>query len=473
MPNEFSEYLGEVGDEFANVDLGDKRRNARLRSIVERVAASPTESFPDLVASTAEREALYRLLSNEDVHWEDILRPHTVAAATRGAEQGVTRVVHDTTDFVFSGDREGLGTVMQDTKGFFAHVALAVSGDEGRIPLGVVGLIPYVRRPDRPAPPLNERKLAVRRKPRAEKESSRWDTLAASVSQLFPHGQVIHVMDQEADDFFLFAELKQAGLRYVIRGTSARLLHPRRGTSIQDVLDAQPCTAFRTVPLTARAKSRSAKDRKMHPARAEREAQLELRWAQIDIARPLHAQSTIPTTTVWVVQVFEPAPPAGEAPIQWTLITTEQVEDADAAAAVVDHYRARWRIEEYFRALKQGCAVQSRQLGSYDGLLRALAIFIPVAWRLMLLRSLGRDDTPLPAAAVLDEDELSALRVLCEHKRCFKLSAEPTLREAMLAIAAVGGHIRNNGEPGWIVLGRGFVAVLQAAIVWRAARKEM
>ena len=26
----------------------------------------------------------------------------------------------------------------------------------------------------------------------------------------------------------------------------------------------------------------------------------------------------------------------------------------------------------------------------------------------------------------------------------------------MLGIAGLGGHIRNNGEPGWIVLGRGF-----------------
>jgi hypothetical protein len=25
----------------------------------------------------------------------------------------------------------------------------------------------------------------------------------------------------------------------------------------------------------------------------------------------------------------------------------------------------------------------------------------------------------------------------------------------MLAIAALGGHIKNNGDPGWLVLGRG------------------
>jgi hypothetical protein len=30
----------------------------------------------------------------------------------------------------------------------------------------------------------------------------------------------------------------------------------------------------------------------------------------------------------------------------------------------------------------------------------------------------------------------------------------------MLAVAALGGHLKNNGEPGWIVLGRGMEDLL-------------
>jgi hypothetical protein len=30
----------------------------------------------------------------------------------------------------------------------------------------------------------------------------------------------------------------------------------------------------------------------------------------------------------------------------------------------------------------------------------------------------------------------------------------------MLAIAALGGHIKNNGDPGWLVLGRGYEDLL-------------
>jgi hypothetical protein len=40
----------------------------------------------------------------------------------------------------------------------------------------------------------------------------------------------------------------------------------------------------------------------------------------------------------------------------------------------------------------------------------------------------------------------------------------------MRAIADLGGHIRQNGEPGWLVLGRGYEDFVKAEIVWRAAR---
>lgn len=468
MPNEFSELLDDVDAEFAGVDVGDKRLNSRVRLVAARVGAAPGESFPKLMASDAECEALYRLLNNDDVAWQAILEPHVVASVARGAEQGLTRVVHDTTDFAFSGDREGMGPIgLKDTMGFFGHVALAVSGGEERIPLGVVGLVPYARRRGAPLP-LNERKRAVRQKPRAEKESTRWETLAQAVSGRFPTSDVIHVMDQEADDFVLLTELQRTGLRFVIRGSSSRLVR-RKGEHVQELLDGEHGEAFRSVPLSAR-KGGGAKQRKAHPARHERVAHLHLRWMQVDLEKPQHAQTDIERIAVWVVQVFEPAPPDGEAPVVWTLLTSEPVEDATAATAIVDHYRARWRIEEYFRALKQGCAVEKRQLESYDAMLTALAIFMPIAWRLLLLRSLARDESPLPAASVFDEDEIAVVVALTEHKRCYVLPAEPTIRDFMLAIAAIGGHIRNNGEPGWMVLGRGLDDVITAGIGWRAAR---
>jgi hypothetical protein len=33
----------------------------------------------------------------------------------------------------------------------------------------------------------------------------------------------------------------------------------------------------------------------------------------------------------------------------------------------------------------------------------------------------------------------------------------------MLAIARLGGHLKRNGEPGWLVLGRGYLKLLDLA----------
>jgi hypothetical protein len=350
-------------------------------------------------------------------------------------------------------------------------MALAVSGDETRTPLGVVGLLPYVRQ--RTAiQPLNQRKLEVRSRPRELKESSRWGALAQAVAARFPTtNHVVHVMDQEADDYALFAELHDHGLKFVIRGSAERLLKPKYGDSVGDRLAPQISQVFRDVSLSARKADRSAKARRAHPPRVERTATLELRWTTVTIRRPQHAQTDVESLTLNVVQVFEPSPPDGEAAIAWTLFTNTVVENDADAEAVVDHYRARWRIEEYFRALKQGCAIQQRQLETFPALLNAVAMFIPVAWRLLLMRSLARLDVDLPACVAFDDNELGGIGALLEDKNCKPLPPLPTVRDVMLAIATIGGHIKNNGEPGWIVLGRGFEDVCAAAAIWRVAMK--
>lgn len=461
-----------VGDEFAAAVLNDERLNRRLDSIVERIAVGPGLSFPKLLKGPGELEALYRLFRNEDVEWSQIAEPHIVGTAARCGHQGLVRVVHDTTDFVFSGQREGLGTVLQNTKGFFLHAGIAVSGDDSRTPLGLLGSIPYVRpKGSRKAKSLNERKRNAREAPRSEKESSRWELLARDIAARLPTREAIHVMDQEADDYALMAALKADGLRFVIRGSRDRLTSGNHGPNVEDALKKEATEIFREVPLSERpsARSRSSK-KKSHPPRAMRVAKLDVRWTSIELNKPQHAQTDVQSLQLNVVQVFEPAPPAGEEPVTWTLFTTEPVTTLEEATAIVDHYRARWRIEEFFKALKTGCKLQERQLTTLAALLKAMAIFFPFAWQLLLLRSLGREENSVPANLVFDTEEIEALAFLAHHEARHQMPKRPTMRDAMNAVAALGGHIKNNGAPGWLVLGRGYEDFLRGLDLWRAIR---
>jgi len=113
-------------------------------------------------------------------------------------------------------------------------------------------------------------------------------------------------------------------------------------------------------------------------------------------------------------------------------------------------------IEEFFKALKTGCAFEKRQLESLPALLNALAVFAPLACELLLLRSLSRAKAPIAASRVLSRTKLLVLQ---RHKHT-RLRPDASVRDAMLAIARLGGHITNNGEPGWIVLGRGYEKLL-------------
>ena len=50
------------------------------------------------------------------------------------------------------------------------------------------------------------------------------------------------------------------------------------------------------------------------------------------------------------------------------------------------------------------------------------------------------------------------------------MSATPSNQEVYTALAALGGHLRSNGPPGWIVLGRAFEKLLLLEQGWIAAQ---
>ena len=466
--------VGEMAAEFEGDSLGDARLDERLRRIVSLAAPDPGDSFPEQMASVAAREALYRFLANPKVTMAGVLSGHVRQTHDRMRGHAVVRILHDTSTFRFLGDRVGLGVIRGGAKGFLGHVALAVAADDTREPLGVLGVHPYIHRDAVAHHGMTPRQRvqATRNKPRTAKESARWEHLALQVSAALPAGVgALHMMDQEADDYDLLAALHHAQLRYVIRACPTRQTTEAK-LGVKDVLARQPTAVFRTVPLTPRSERKAVSTRGRHPARAERDATLHLRWGKITIGRRQYTEATIPALSVWAVHVFEPAPPHGDAPIEWMLFTSEAVQTVDDATAVVDHYRARWLIEEYFKALKTGCAFEKRQLTSFDGLVRALAIFIPMAWRLLVLRHLGRAVRPLPVGHFLDPAQRLLLRKLLDRRR-YHLPLHPTMRDAMMGIAALGGHIKNNGAPGWLVLGRGLSRFFEAAIGWQLARDEM
>lgn len=177
------------------------------------------------------------------------------------------------------------------------------------------------------------------------------------------------------------------------------------------------------------------------------------------------APGSPPSLKVNVVTVLARDCPEGQEPIVWYLVTNEPIDTAKQVAEVVDAYRVRWVIEELFKALKTGCHIEKRQMESYEALRIALALFLPIAVRLLALRDAARTE-PEQVCSALTARQLQLLRA-CGSKT---LGPTPTNHEVYMALAALGGHLRSNGPPGWIVLGRAYEKLLVLEHGWAAAQ---
>jgi hypothetical protein len=455
----------DIGSEFAGARLGDARRTGRLQRLARAVAQRPAHGFPKMVKSDVELEAVYRFLSNEAVKSGDVLKPHVTETMKRARQAPACLIVHDTTEFKFKGEpREGLGFTNSKQNGFYAHFSLAVLPGEARLPLGVCGLEHFVRKT----------RKGKTRKPHSyytsqdpKRESLRWFRGLDAVEDERDGFECIHVMDREGDIFDLMAAAIEREARFIIRGDKERALADGAG-QLQDVLQRLEPRVYRKVEVAARfaTKRHHTIRGRRKVTRKARTAKLAIGSSTVELRRPKTGHAVAKSLKVNVVYAREKSPPRGEDPIDWLLVTTEPVDTKKQLLAVVDNYRSRWIIEDFFKVLKTGCGFEKRQLETYDALSNALAIFAVVAWRLLLIRALARTDPNGRATIAFNQVQLAILQ---HHLNLRKPLV--TNKDALLALARLGGHIRNNGDPGWLTLGRGFEELLVLEAGFQIAQK--
>jgi hypothetical protein len=454
--------------ELTRHSLGDARLDCRLGQIADALEAKPTMSFPKVFGSDAATEAFYRFMANAKVSWGPLLDSHVESTHQRCVEAGAILAIHDTTLCQFGGDqvREGAFRTAKSKSGFLAHTALAVSADGSRRPLGLLGMIPVVR--------LDEEAAEKSPGTTYANESARWLDLVAIVDDEVPTPvEVIHVMDSEGDAYDLLEHTAGVGADFVVRLCHDRRVATPDGTGrLGDALDRGVTRLNRTVRLTARKAEKGVKAGSRHAARDERTCRLEARVLEARVLRPAGSEAPETELSLNVVHVVEVDPPEGQHAVSWVLATTLPIETAEQVARIVDAYRARWLIEEWFKALKTGCAYESRQLESLDALLVAFALLAPIATRLLVLRWLARDDPQRPADDVLSADEIACLRII-ERRHRRTLPEKPTVHDAMLAIAKIGGFLTRNKVPGWQVLGRGFEEFLSMFSMYQMMRGDV
>jgi hypothetical protein len=133
------------------------------------------------------------------------------------------------------------------------------------------------------------------------------------------------------------------------------------------------------------------------------------------------------------------------------------VESFEDAWRVLGYYEKRWLIEEWHKALKTGCRLESRQLKSKEGLERITGLLSVVAVRLLQLKSAARTDPARPAGQVVP---LHWIGMLIAARKRLKHAAATTMTigEFYRELAKLGGFLgrKSDGEPGWITIWRGW-----------------
>lgn len=469
--------MEDLGGEFSAVLLPDQRLVQRLRRVFDSISKDPSKSLPVLLPDDAELEAAYRWVNNVRVPPEALHRAHALRAAERARQAGDVVVIHDTTVIETPyANPSDVGYLNTGRAGYLAHSSLAVGVEANRcpIPFGVLS----VQTEFRAQSPRRGGKKPASISGGATARSTtkaylRWERgIEASAEVLGDCSRIIHVADREADSYALFCKVQQLG-----HGCVFRIRNDRRArladdeiendwSSLSEIASGLQGTCERTVPLSKRGDKAPPAQLKTHPPREARGALLQYSSTRVELKKPHYVPASMPESLeLSLVRVWEPTPPDGETPVEWMLLTTECCETADDIIRVVDLYRARWIIEDFHKALKTGCLIQERQFESRHALLNVLALFIPIAVHLLWLRTCAREAPDAPATDAFTPLQLTVLSRLSRRK----MPENPTVAQAFWVLAKLGGHIANNGAPGWQVLGRAYVKLLEAVATWKVA----
>jgi hypothetical protein len=337
-------------------------------------------------------------LDNEAVTRHEML----VHAGRQTAQRAVGRhvlAIADTSEMNFAthtGRKHGFGTVGNGTDiGVFLHPIIAVDAEQGGL-FGLVGAEVINR--------TEAKRGDHKTRPADEKESRRWLTGAETAGEVLAGALMITMVeDREGDIFDQFAR-KPAHVHLLVRAAQNRSTDDEQ--KLFERCAGWSAVTHRTIRVAA--KHGTAE-------RAERTAVVAVRYGEVTIKRPRHAETSLPPTlTLHVVDVREVDPPQDpKQRVHWCLLSTHTVSTPEEAMQLVGWYRLRWTIEQVFRTMKtDGVDVETSQITTPGSLLKLVVIALIAAIRVMQL-VMGRDgSTGQRLTDVADPIELPALQAI-------------------------------------------------------------
>lgn len=397
-----------------------------------------------------------RFLGNAKVTTERIIASWSEGTVAAVASRHVL-AIQDTSEIHFNTTpqrRRGLGEIGKgNNHGVLLHPMLAVDADDGTC-LGLLSGQIWTR--------TGRRTVSHDLRELSDKESQRWISNVIAAKALLAGAAMVTVLgDRESDIFALYASAAEQGFHMI-----ARSMHDRKlagGEGLYATCDALAPIDQRTIHLHARA------------PRPARQARLELRFAAIELARPQtkslrHLPESLPLT---VVDVREIGAGQGMELLRWCLLTSHRIESAEDAWRIVEWYKRRWIIEQFFRVLKtQGFRLEDSQVGTAERLLKLVAVAAKAAVITTQLLQ-ARDGSRQAANAAFNAAEITALAALNHQletttKRLKNPHPSDSLAWAAWIVGRLGGWdgYPSSKPPGPITFKNGLEYFHAVAVGW-------
>jgi hypothetical protein len=450
--------------EFGGAPVGDERLSKRVVEVASGKAENPGCSYSE--AAKGDRAAVkgyYRLIDMPEdsaVTMANILRPHRDRTIRRMQGYKTVLGIQDGCDVVYNNLTvcTGLGEIGKNqtgakSRGLHLHSTFMVSPDG--LPLGILRaqcMAPEMKasKDKRPAYTI----------PIEEKKTFAWiehHRDLVGVAEDMPHTHVIDVCDREADFFELFDEQRHQGrVDLLVRAKYDRRITGEPFKLREAVSNAPPQSQVRVqIP---RKSARPKKSRQQAQAkRPGRSADLTVRYMRVQL-RPAKYHADKAPIDIWVIHALEANPPSGTKAIEWLLLTTIDLTSPADAEQCLRWYCLRWRIEDWHRVLKSGCKIEEIAHETAERIRRAIAVNLVIAWRIMLMTLLGREEPHLPADVLFSDIELQTLG---EFAKTRGRKPPALLDEAVHLVATIGGYLgrANDPPPGHQLIWRGYAAL--------------
>jgi DDE family transposase len=414
------------------------------------LVARPGSCISRLAGTRAREIQFTRFLRNGSVTATEMASHAAERTAARAAGRDVV-VIQDTSELALGGRRakaNGYGPVGKGgaLRGLLLHAVLAVDAGTGGV-LGLVDAKVWNRK--------GGKKVADRRSRKtSNKESQRWlDGTMRAGEVLAAAAQITGVSDRESDIYEHFAQ-RPDNVHLIVRACQNRRIETDDADQMNllfNHVDGLPEQGRFQVKIPAA------------PGRKARTTELAVRFTRVVLRKPLHgAAANLPATiALTMVDVRETSTPQDGKPIRWRLLTTHPVTNLGEARRIIDLYRMRWTIEEFFHTLKTAAFdIEAADIGAPKVMIKfvaAVTIAAVTVMQLVKARDGTTDQGLADAFDPADQPILEALSAQLEGKTARQRNPHPrgSLAFASWVIGRLGGWTGYYGKPGPRIMRQG------------------